>query len=56
MSISHLISSPIVATTTPPLINTLAPTSNEDTNKSKRFHTHITSNYYNFAKCFSYVI
>ena len=47
MSISHLTSSPIVTITTPHLINTLAPTSDEDTNNSKRFH---------IARCFSYVI
>ena len=47
-TISHLTSSPIVATTMPPLV----PTSNEDTNDSKRFPTFITSNSYNFVRCF----
>ena len=47
-TISHLTSSPIVATTMPPLVLT----SNEDTNDGKRFPTFITSNSYNFVRCF----
>ena len=53
MSTSHLTSSPIVATTTPPIIDSPVLTSYEDTKNSKRFPTLTTSNHKNLIKCFS---
>ena len=51
--ISHLTFSPIVTTTTPPIIDSPVPTSDEDTSNSKISPTLTTSNYENFIRCFS---